>query len=89
MLLADWKAADFEYGLDYNFGVSNAYQRMVIEPWNMSTEQELPRHVSRLKDWSKRRINDSENTYMGATLCQVNVLRIDTVRYNMSTLGRR
>ncbi len=35
----------------------------IVEPWNVSTEQELPRHVSRLKDWSKRRKIDSENTY--------------------------
>ncbi len=36
---------------------------MIVESWNMSTEQELPRHVSRLKDWSQRRKIGSENTY--------------------------
>ena len=41
--------------LDYDFGVSIAYKMMIVEPWNMSTEHKLPRHVSRLKTWSKRR----------------------------------
>ncbi len=47
-------------GLDYDSGVSISYKMMVVEPRNMSTEHKLPRHVSRLKIWSKRRKMDSE-----------------------------
>lgn len=49
--------------LDYDFKVSVAYLRGYMEPWNMSTENTLSRHVSRLKIWSKRGKRDSENTY--------------------------
>ena len=38
---------------------------IIVKPWNMSTEQKLFIHVSRLKIWSKRRKRDSENTYSG------------------------
>ncbi len=36
---------------------------IIVKPWHMSTEQELLKHVSRLKIWSKRRETDSGNTY--------------------------
>ncbi len=49
--------------LDYDFGVSISYKMMIVKPRNMSTEHKLPRHVSRLRTWSKRRKMDSENTY--------------------------
>lgn len=40
--------------LDYEFGVSIAYLRGNIEPWKISLEWTLSRHVSRLKTESKR-----------------------------------
>ncbi len=49
--------------LDYDFVVSIAYKMLTVEPRNMSTEHKLPRHVSRLITWSKRRGMDSEITY--------------------------
>ena len=50
--------------LDDNFRVRFPYLRGSFEPWNMSKESKLPRHLSRLKIWSKRGIMDGANTYI-------------------------
>ena len=50
--------------LHYNLGVSIAHLKERAKLWNISREENVLRHASILKVWSKRGNMDSENTYI-------------------------
>lgn len=50
--------------LDHDIGISTAYLSGWTEPWSMSTQEALSRHVSRLKILSSKGTNmNSDYTY--------------------------